>query len=103
MAYQISSTLVNVDVSFASKTVQLPPASTVLGRMFLIRDLSGNASTPPSYYFTTVSTTGLDTFDFTTNPISLASPYASVRLIAQSTTNYAILSVANTNNTWPTS
>jgi hypothetical protein len=102
MSYLISSSIVNVDVSLLSKIVQLPPASTVLGKTFLVRDSTGTSGFPNTI---NVITSGIDTVDYTTiipvtNPIELASPYESIRLIAQSTTNYAVLS-RSFNNTWP--
>ncbi len=87
MAYQISSSIVNVDVSFMSKTVQLPPASTVVGKMFLVHDLIGTTGSN----VITVSTTGVDTIDYNAFTLELATPYESVRLIAQNTSNYSIL------------
>lgn len=100
MAYQIFSPMVNVDVSLLSKIVQLPPASTVIGKTFIVRDLTGVSGFPNTI---NVSTTGLDTVDYQTitplNRIELAAAYASIRLIAQSTTNYSILAKPN-NNSW---
>lgn len=100
MSYLISSPVVNVDVSLLSKIVQLPPASTVLGKMFIVRDSTGVSGFPNTI---NVSTTGLDTVDYQNitplNQIQLGSAYESIRLVAQSTTNYAILS-KSFNNTW---
>jgi hypothetical protein len=100
MSYLISSPVVNVDVSLLSKIVQLPAASTVLGKMFIVRDSTGTSGFPNTI---NVSTTGLDTVDYQDitplNTIQLASAYESIRVIAQSTTNYAILS-KSFNNTW---
>lgn len=99
MAYQISSSVVNVNVNIENKTVQLPPASTILGKLFLIRDSTGFAGFPNTI---TVSTTGLDTIDYQSPPaytLQLSTRFESVRLIAQNTSNYSILMRAN-NTTW---
>lgn len=100
MSYLISSPVVNVDVSLLPKIVQLPAASTVLGKSFLVRDSTGASGFPNTI---TVSTTGVDTVDYLSIPsafnIELGSAYESIRLVAQSTTNYAILT-RSFNNSW---
>jgi hypothetical protein len=101
MSYLISSPVVNVDVSILSKTVELPLANTAIGKSFLVRDLTGAAGFPNTI---NIITSGIDTIDYQTvsigNPIQLATPYESIRLIAQSTTNYSVL-MRSFNNNWP--
>ena len=100
MSYLISSPVVNVDVSAGSKTVQLPPANTVLGKIFTIRDSTGAAGISGTI---NIITSGIDTIDYQAvsigNPIQLASPYESIRVIAQNTTNYSVL-MRSFNNSW---
>jgi hypothetical protein len=92
--YIVSSPIVNVDVStLTSKIVFLPPASTVIGQSFTIRDSTGavfNPSIMPTRYIY-VSTIGVDLFNNTTNSITFSIPYQSLRVIAQNTSNYAVI------------
>jgi hypothetical protein len=86
--HTVSSSIVNVGVSSLSKVVYLPPASTVKGATFLIRDVFGKCSPISSIY---ISTVGLDTMDITKKTAQLNTSLQSFRVIAHNSTNYSVL------------
>ena len=96
MAYQISSSIIAVDATSISKTVQLPPASTVVGKMFLILDINGGSAFNPI----NITTTGIDTIDYQNAAFTISGSNDAVRLIAQNTSNYSIL-MRSFNTFWP--
>ena len=92
--YTISSAIVNVNVSSiasqpgTSKVLYLPPASTVNGQSFMIRDVTGYCNEISSIF---ISTTGLDTIDIQKTFVQLSSVQQSFRVMAHNSTNYAVL------------
>jgi hypothetical protein len=92
--YSVSSSIVNVNVSSVSalegtsKVLYLPPASTVLGMSYTIRDTTGSCSPISSIY---ISTTGLDKIDVSNTLVQLSTSLQSFRVMAHNSTNYAIL------------
>jgi hypothetical protein len=90
MAYPehyVSSAIVNVAVDTTSKIVFLPPANTVVGKTFLIRDSTGACGTNFIY----ISTLSGNTMNNTTNFVTMSIPYQSFRVVAQNTSNYAVI------------
>ena len=92
--YTISSSIANVNVSTmvdvpgTSKVLYLPPASTVKGASYMIRDIVVTCSEISSIF---ISTTGLDTIEINKNLAQLSTSLQSFRVIAHNSTNYAVL------------
>lgn len=80
--------MTNVDCSGSGKILFLPPASTIQGVSFWIRDATGTCSQANSIY---ISTQGLDLMDRYASTLRLSSPYQSVRCVAWQPTHYALL------------
>ncbi len=80
--------MTNVDCSGSGKILFLPPASTIQGVSFWIRDATGTCSQANSIY---ISTQGLDLMDRYASTLRLSSPYQSVRCVAWQPTAYALL------------
>lgn len=97
MSILISSSIVNIDVDLMTKTVQLPPASENVGRMFLLHDINGTSGFPN---VVNIATSGSDTIDYVAaNNFYLATPFESLLFIAQNTSNYSVL-MRGFNNFW---
>ena len=84
--YYISSSVTNVDTSATSKILMLPPAQTVPGVQFFIKDTAGFGLTNPIY----ISTQTGNTIEQTSDHITVAHNFGSYRLVPSNTTNYAI-------------
>ena len=84
--YYISSSVTNVDTSATSKILMLPPAQTVPGVQFFIKDATGSGFTNPIY----ISTQTGNTIEQTSDHITVAHDFGSYRLVPTNTTNYAI-------------
>ncbi len=86
--HYVSSAIVNVSVDTTSKVVYLPPADTVVGKTFLIRDPTGTCGNPNFIYISTIAG---NTMNNTTNFVTMSIPYQSFRVVAQNTSNYAVI------------
>ena len=86
--FHLSTPITNVDCSGSGKILFLPPASTIQGVSFWIRDATGTCSQANSIY---LSTQGLDRIDRHASTLRLSSPYQSVRCVAWHPTHYAVL------------
>ena len=95
--YTISSSIIYADVRTNDKTVVLPNAETVLGKTFTICDRYGVNGSP---YFITLSTVSGNFIDTTQTQIQFSNQYQSVRVFAQSPTNYAVIQNSLLGNTW---
>ncbi len=87
-SYTISTSILNVDCSGSGKIVFLPPANTIQGVSFWIRDGTGRCSEASSIY---ISTQGSDLMDQYASTLRLSTAYQSVRCVAWQPTSYAIL------------
>lgn len=90
MATYISSAFVTVDTTLTSKTVILPPASSVVGKIFTVLQVSGGNTL-------TLSTMGGNTIDLSSAPFILSNP---ICLVAQSSSNYSVLTTGAGNYNW---
>ena len=83
----ISSSVINVNTTSATKVIILPVVSSIQGNSIIIRDATGTANTNFIY----VSTQGLDRFDNGRSTIIMSNTYQAVKVVAYSNTNWAIL------------
>ena len=83
----ISSSVINVNTTSASKVIILPLVNSIQGNSIIVRDTTGTANTSSIYLLTQ----GLDTFDNGTNTLIMSNSYQAVKVVAYSNTNWAIL------------
>lgn len=95
--FQITSPIVNVDVSGTSKILFLPAASNVIGQSFLIRDVNGQCNGLNIIYLSTMNGETIDTLSL---PVRLNNPFQSVQVIAQNTSNYVVVQNSSQGGTW---
>lgn len=86
------TTTILVSTLNASKIIYLPVISTIgLGKLYVIKDINGNAGRSSIY----VSTTGLDSFDYQFRPSTafalMSTNYASLVLIPDSRINWSVV------------
>ena len=95
----ITSPIVSVNVAGAPNIdLYLPAASNVIGQSYLIYDATGGCNT--SNVINIIPVSG-DTIDMTyVIALPLNNPYQSIRLFAQSATNYAVLQNSKEGGVW---
>jgi hypothetical protein len=100
--FYISSSMqiVNVDTSVTSKILYLPPASTVVGQTFTIRDATGNLDVATRQI--TVTAVGADQIvgGYATPTVLMESSYQSITLYGLNTSNYVFFQNNFNNRFW---